>query len=301
MFNRSSKYVVLVIINVIVLYVLLPSENEFEDVVFDTDYVIDVLDNNRDLERKVSDLDEENSLYAESVDDLKRQTAQTDSMLKASRADLGYCENQKLALIELSEKQATERKKSQTAQQYTQQQCSDNLVKLDFVNTQLSEFEQQIRQLKTDNQQLVADAADRQITIENLTSVASKFEANQAGLLELIKGLQDDLIKPIYIKKLYVTPRYCEQPSNSRFICLEKVLVMANFSKAPSANVQVILSDSNGREIGEVSYNARNVRIVTFPFDANTEFAAGEFQLSFKVDGQELIETQAFNPQPNPS
>lgn len=301
MFNRSSKYVVLVIVNVIILYVLLPSETEYEDAAFDTDYVIDVLDNNRDLERKVFDLDEENSLYAESVDDLKRQTAQTDSMLKASRADLGYCENQKSALIELSEKQAEQRKISQTAQQYTQQQCSDNLVKLDFVTAQLSNFEQQIKQLNTDNQQLAVDAADRQITIENLTTVASKFEANQAGLLEIIKGLQDDLAKPIYIKKLYVTPRYCEQPSNSRFICLEKVLVMANFSKAPNSNVQAILSDSNGRVMGEVSYNARNVRIVTFPFATNSEFAAGEYQISFKVDGQELVETQVFSQQPNPS
>lgn len=301
MFNRSSKYIVLVIINVIVLYIMLPSETEFEDVAFDTDYVIDVLDSNRELERKVSNLDEENSLYAESVDDLKRQTAQTDSMLKASRADLGYCENQKLALIELSEKQAEERKKSQTAQQYSQQQCSDNLVKLDFVNSQLSESEQQIKQLKSDNRQLAIDAADSQVTIENLTSAASKFETNRAGLLEIIKGLQDDLVKSIYIKKLYVTPRYCEQPSSSRFICLEKVLVMANFSKTPSSNVQVSLSDPNGRVIGEVSYNAKNVRIVTFPFADDTEFAAGEYTVSFTVDGQELVETQVFSQQQDPS
>jgi hypothetical protein len=301
MFNRSSKYIVLVIINVIILYVLLPSETEFDDTAFDTDYVIDVLDSNRELERKVSDLDEENSLYEESVDDLKRQTAQTDSMLKASRADLGYCENQKLALVELSQKQSDERKKSQTAQQYTQQQCSDNLVKLDFVSAQINDFEDQIKQLKTDNRQLAADATDRQITIENLTTVASKFEDNQAGLLQIIKGLQDDLVKPVYIKKTYVTPRYCEQPSNSRFICLEKVLVMANFSKTPTSIVEVTLNDPNGRAIGEVSYNARDVRIVTFSFATNTEFAAGEYRVSFKVDGQDLFETQVFSQQPNQS
>lgn len=298
MFNRSAKYIVLVIVNIVFLYVFLPEEPEFDDVVFDSTYVIDVLDNNRELEREVQNLDQENTLYADSVDDLKRQTAQQDSMLKASREDLAYCQDQKESLIELSNKQSEERKKNQTAQQYTQQQCSDNLVKLEFVTAQVAENEELLKQLNTSNRELNSMLAEQDITISNLTRSATKYEANRAGLLEIIKTLQDDLAKPIYVKKLYVTPRYCDQPANAQLICLEKVLVMANFSKTTVSDVQVSLSDPTGRVLGEVSYNARDVRIVTFPFANRAQFSAGEFQLTFTVDGQVLQQNQVFSQNP---
>lgn len=295
MFNRSLKYIVLVVVNIIVLYYFYISEDsEFDDVIFETTFVIDLLDNNKNLERKVVELDDENHLFSESIDDYKRQISQTESNIKTIKSDLAICHNQKKVLIELSEMQAIERGKNKSDQAISQLQCSDNLVKLKFLNVQIEGFQERIKQLNNENIALTSELSESNIMIDKLNKNADKFESNKSDLLEIIKTLENDLHSPIYVKKLYVTPRYCEGTKAKDVICLEKVLVMANFSKLPFTDVLIKLKAPNGNVIGELTYNPSNTNIVTFPLSDRTEFLNGDFELSFEVDNLLLVEKQSF-------
>jgi AAA+ ATPase superfamily predicted ATPase len=151
MLNSSLKYIVLVVINIIVLYVFISEDSELDGVIFDVTYVLDLLDSNKILEHKSIELNKENVKFSESIDDYKRLVSQTDLDLKISKTDLTYCDSQKNDLIELSERQAIERRKNRGEQQFSQMQCSDNLLKLELVNLQIQDLQKHIKLLNDEN------------------------------------------------------------------------------------------------------------------------------------------------------
>jgi hypothetical protein len=297
MFNRSLKYIVLVIVNLIVLYFFVyegNEDNKVDDVIFDANYVEDLLVSNENFKANIEKLDKENALFSESIDKYKREISQTNSNLKTSSSDLASCNSQKNILINLSERQATDRTKNKSDQVISQLQCSDNLVKLELVNLQIGSLQKQIKHLNNENSSIMLELSESNIKIDKLNRNVDKFESNKSGYLEVIDELRDDLNSSIYVKKFYVTPRYCEGTKYKDVICLDEVLLMTNFSKPPFTDVLVKLKDPRGRVIGELTYNPQNAKIVNFPFPNKAEFLKGDFEISFEVDNLLFIEKQSF-------
>jgi hypothetical protein len=297
MFNRSLKYIVLVIVNLIVLYFFVyegNEDNKVDDVIFDANYVEDLLVSNENFKANIEKLDKENALFSESIDKYKREISQTNSNLKTSSSDLASCNSQKNILINLSERQATDRTKNKSDQVISQLQCSDNLVKLELVNLQIGSLQKQIKHLNNENSSIMLELSESNIKIDKLSRNVDKFESNKSGYLEVIDELRADLNSSIYVKKFYVTPRYCEGTKYKDVICLDEVLLMTNFSKPPFTDVLVKLKDPRGRVIGELTYNPQNAKIVNFPFPNKAEFLKGDFEISFEVDNLLFIEKQSF-------
>jgi hypothetical protein len=297
MFNRSLKYIVLVIVNLIVLYFFVyegNEDNKVDDVIFDANYVEDLLVSNENFKANIEKLDKENALFSESIDKYKREISQTNSNLKTSSSDLASCNSQKNILINLSERQATDRTKNKSDQVISQLQCSDNLVKLELVNLQIGSLQKQIKHLNNENSSIMLELSESNIKIDKLNRNVDKFESNKSGYLEVIDELRADLNSSIYVKKFYVTPRYCEGTKYKDVICLDEVLLMTNFSKPPFTDVLVKLKDPRGRVIGELTYNPQNAKIVNFPFPNKAEFLKGDFEISFEVDNLLFIEKQSF-------
>lgn len=297
MFNRSLKYIFLVIVNLIVLYFFVYGGNEgnkLDDVIFDANYVEDLLVSNENFKADIEKLDKENALFSKSIDEYKREISQANSNLKTSSSELASCNSQKNLLTNLSERQATGRTKNKSDQVISQLQCSDNLVKLELVNLQISSLQKQIKHLNNENSSIMLELSESNIEIDKLNRNVDKFESNKSGYLEVIDELRDDLNSSIYVKKFYVTPRYCEGTKYKDIICLDEVLLMTNFSKPPFTDVLVKLKDPRGRVIGELTYNPQNAKIVNFPFSNKAEFLKGDFEISFEVDNLLFIEKQSF-------
>ena len=297
MFNRSLKYIFLVIVNLIVLYFFVYGGNEgnkLDDVILDANYVEDLIVSNENFKADIKKLDKENALFSKSIDEYKREISQANSNLKTSSSELASCNSQKNLLTNLSERQATGRTKNKSDQVISQLQCSDNLVKLELVNLQISSLQKQIKHLNNENSSIMLELSESNIEIDKLNRNVDKFESNKSGYLEVIDELRDDLNSSIYVKKFYVTPRYCEGTKYKDIICLDEVLLMTNFSKPPFTDVLVKLKDPRGRVIGELTYNPQNAKIVNFPFSNKAEFLKGDFEISFEVDNLLFIEKQSF-------
>jgi cell division septation protein DedD len=92
MFNRSIKYVILVIINIVVITLLVMGDDQKSDV-FDTDYVINLLDNSKRLERQVISLAAQNKFLETSSENVQRQIMQTRDMIDGNIERLQQCKS----------------------------------------------------------------------------------------------------------------------------------------------------------------------------------------------------------------
>ncbi len=93
MFNRSIKYLVLVIINIVIIAILVMDDDQNSDV-FDTDYVINLLDNSKQLERQVTNLTAQNKFLETSSENVQRQIKQTRSMIDGNVERLQQCKSE---------------------------------------------------------------------------------------------------------------------------------------------------------------------------------------------------------------
>jgi hypothetical protein len=112
MFIKSLKYLALAVCGITLIYFIFSDTPETDDVLFDIDYVLDLLDSNKALEQQVSELDERNAFYIESVDNYKREISIVNSTFKSAVADLASCDKKIDSLVALSEAQAAQRKKT---------------------------------------------------------------------------------------------------------------------------------------------------------------------------------------------
>lgn len=289
MFNRSIKYLVLVVINIVIITILIMGEDQTSDV-FDTDYVISLLDDNKQLERKVEDLSVQNKYLESSGSDIQRQIMQTRALIDENVEKLNQCNADKEAYISLADKQASERRKLLTSNSFNAQECSDNAVQVSFLNKQMVS-------LKTQLSEATSAARDAKLENELLRNEIAKMSANSGEvddekklLNETIQQLEQDLVSNIYIKQIYTTPVYCQPPRFESRVCVQRLLVRPQFSKKPFTDVQTTLTDPNGKIIGKFSFDSSKAKLVNFPFADNTEHLAGEYTVTFVVNAQTLVE-----------
>ena len=105
MFNRSIKYLVLVIINIVIIAILIMGDDQKSDV-FDTDYVITLLDSNKQLERQVANLSAQNKLLETSGEEIQQEILQTKSMIETNAEKLKQCRTEQASMLSLAEEQA---------------------------------------------------------------------------------------------------------------------------------------------------------------------------------------------------
>lgn len=290
MFNRSIKYLVLVIINIVVITVLLVGDDQNPDV-FDTDYVISLLDNNKQLERQLDDVTAQNKFLESTADDIQRQIVQTRSMIDVNVENLKQCRMEQSSAIALAEQQAQRRKNIASAQAYSAEECSDNAVQVNFLNKQMASLKQQLTEANAATRTANTETQLLQSQLDKLNASVTKFEQEKKSFQETIQLLENDLSNNIYVKQIYTTPTYCQPPRFDELVCVQRLLVRPQFSKKPFTDVQTTLTNPRGKVIGKFSFDASKAKLVNFPFPENTEQPAGEYQIKFMVNDQTLVES----------
>jgi hypothetical protein len=288
MFNRSIKYLVLVIINIVIITILVMGEDQKSDV-FDTDYVINLLDNSKKLEREVTELSAQNRFLETSGEDIQRQIVQTRGMIDTSVEQLQQCKSEQAAMLSLAEQQALQRRKIVSSQSFSAEECSDNAVQVSFLNKQMVSLKEQVTAANAAARDANTEKQLIQSQLDKLNSDLEQFNEEKKLLQEANQQLESDLSSNIYIKQIYTTPAYCQPPRFEELVCVQRLLVRPQFSKKPFTDVQTTLTNPRGKVIGKFSYDASKAKLVNFPFPDDTEQPAGEYIVSFAVDDQTLI------------
>ncbi|MFT7095318.1 MAG: hypothetical protein ACI9UD_002187 [Glaciecola sp.] len=289
MFNRSIKYLVLVIINIVILTILVMSENRKSDV-FDTDYVINLLDNSKKLEREVADFSAQNKFLETSNEDVQRQIVQTRAMIDTSIQELKECKSEQASMLSLVEQQALQRRKMVSPQSYSAEECSDNAVQVSFLNKQMLSLKEQVTVANANARDANTEKQIMQNELDKLNSIIEKFNAEKSMQLEVNQQLERDLSSNIYVKQIYTAPTYCQPPRFEELVCVQRLLVRPQFSKKPFTDVQATLTNPRGKVIGKFSYDATEAKLINFPFPDDKEQPAGEYIVSLVVNDQTLIE-----------
>jgi cell division protein FtsB len=289
MFNRSIKYVILVIINIVVITLLVMGDDQKSDV-FDTDYVINLLDSSKQLERQVTNLTAQNKFLETSNENVQRQLMQTRDMIDGSVERLRQCRSDQASMVALREQQLLQRSKIVSSQSFSAQVCSDNAVKVSFLNKQMISLKAQLTAANTEARSANTENQIMQSKLEKLNLSIEKFGEEKRLLQEINKQLETDLSSNIYVKQIYTAPTYCQPSRFEELVCVQRLLVRPQFSKTPFTDVQTTLTDPQGKVIGSFSFEATKAKLVDFPFPEDTEQSAGEYTVSFAVDGQTLLE-----------
>lgn len=297
--NRSKKYIVLVVINIFVIIFFITRSQEPDDFVFNSNYVIELLDSNEAQKASIERLAQQQNQLQANITQIEQEMSQTYATLQQSQQQVQQCQNSQQALRELNEKQALARKQIQTEQEYLQQQCSDANVALEFSNEQRDELQTQLNQQSIVVQNLKQEIESLQNMIDKQSAETNALEQQNSALLETIQVLNNDLVAPVYLKTLYVTPQYCVQQGTSSGSCLEKVLLFPKFSKAPKGKVLVVFKDPAGRTIKQQDYDPLAGRVLVFDLSPRTLLPTGNYLFSFTVEDQVVTQTYRFE-QPVP-
>lgn len=289
MFNRSIKYLVLVIINIVIITILIMGDDQKSDV-FDTDYVITLLDSNKQLERQVDDLSAKNKFLESSGEEIQQQMLQTSVMIDESTEKLQQCRAEQASMLSLAEQQASERKKLISSPLISAQECSDNAVQVNFLNKQLTSLKEQLAVANDATRTANTEKQLLQNQLDKLSASIEKQDEEKSELKETMQQLEDDLSANIYIKQIYTAPTYCQPPRFAELVCVQRLLVRPQFSKKPYTDVQTTLTNPKGKVIGKFTFDSSKAKLVNFPFPENTEQPAGEYTVNFVVNGQNLVE-----------
>jgi hypothetical protein len=290
MFNRSTKYFVLVVINIVVVTILFMGKDQNSEV-FDTDYVINLLDSNKQLESKVDDIFAEKKILEMSNDEIQREIVQIRTMSDLSIDKLTQCRDEQSASVALADRQIRERKKLLTSQSFSAEECSDNAVQVSFLTKQMLSTKARLEDAKAESRNLIAEKLLLQSQLDKADERKEAAAEQRKALQETIQILEQDLLSSIYVKKIYATPTYCQASRFPEVVCIERLLIRPQFSKKPYTDVKTTLTNPKGKVVGEFSFDASKAKLINFPFPENVEQPAGEYIVSFVVNDQTLVES----------
>lgn len=289
MFNRSIKYLVLVIINIVIVTILIMGEDQDSNV-FNTDYVINLLDNSKKLEREVVELSKRNRFLETSSGDIQRQIEQTRAMIDTSIEKLTLCKTEQAAMLSPGEQPLLQYKKLVSPQSTGTQECSDNALQVSVLNKKMVLLKERVITSSAAARDSNTEKKVMQRQLDKLNSIVEKFNEEESLLQEANQQLERDLSSNIYIKQIYATPTYCQPPRIEELVCVQRLLVRPKFSKKPFTDVQTTLINPIGKVIGKFSYHASKAQLINFPFPDDSEQPAGEYIVSLVVNDQILIE-----------
>jgi hypothetical protein len=289
MLNLSIKYLVLVVINIVIVTILIIGEDQKFDV-FDTDYVINLLDNSKKLERQIVDLSSRNRFLETSSEGIQRQIVQTRIMIDTSLEKLKRCKTEQVTMISLGEQQVVQRAETASPQSFSVKECSNNSAQVSLLNKQMIALKEQVTIANAAVRDANTEIKIMQSELDKLHSTIERFNQGESLLQKANQQLESDLSSNIYVKQMYATPTYCQPPRFEELVCVQRLLVRPKFSKKPFTNVQTTLINPRGKVIGKFNYDANKAKLINFPFPENSKQPAGEYIVSLVVNAQILIE-----------
>ena len=282
MFNRSLKYILLLFVNIVVLLALYLNQAPKEVGVFDTQFVIDLLEERDDLQERVIDIESTESSRNEQIDRLQNRVKSLTEYQEELNGDFLICESNRILAQALVREQAAELNVV-TSTEITPANCDSQnarirLARQELANAQV-QLEQQtelVKELRSElaNADEQNDRRDMERTIESLK--------------EQVAQLRADIENPIYLKSVYISGRKCQTPQFDELVCLQEVLVRPQFSKAPTSDVVVTVYTPNDRVLASASFESKRAQLFRFPLGRGQEVLAGEFRATFEVEDETL-------------
>ncbi|MDP5033104.1 MAG: hypothetical protein NWQ54_12415 [Paraglaciecola sp.] len=295
----SRKLIVLVlIVCVVIIAFFLYQKSQQPDLMFDDDFVIEMFEKNKKLTTELQEASTGTLAQQQSVNDLKEELSAALMEKNLQVENLNICENQKNAIVaSLNESQDKFEKDVASAKQISQQ-CSQNMKKLPILMADVDAYKKQLEISRAENNKLVAELEALSSKEQELNSSYRVLQKKMDLIYSESVQMREDLFKPMYLKEVFVTPKFCNQVMSADEVCLDSVLVLPKFSKIPYTKVVIKLLDPSDNVIGNTVYNQQENKITQFEMQRRKEFAAGEFTIVVEADNQALRSSHFIGEKP---
>lgn len=283
MFNRSIKYILLLILNIAVLLALYLNQEQDDAGVFDTQFVIGLLEERDELQSALIDAEISVSEVDGKIAELERNLAEMVSEKQYLNREFMRCEANRMSAESLVKEQAAE---LETVIENNQPAtCDAQVAKVRLARQELANTQVQLQQQR----ELVSELETKLRVQDEAPSPSSlQLEKEIESLEAQIKQLKNDIENPIYLKSVYISGRKCEKPQFDELVCIQELLVRPQFSKAPTTDVTVTVYSPNDRVLASASFTSKRAQLFRFPLGRGREVIAGEFTATFEVEDQLL-------------
>ncbi|WP_395344209.1 hypothetical protein PN836_005360 [Ningiella sp. W23] len=319
MFNRSIKYIVLLVINIIILIVLYANNDAEQTGVFDTEFVIDLLAERDSLQEALIDAEILQLEAEKKLGDALIRFADSDVNVELAQQRFERCESARESAQQRSQDLAAQLANSQSTLEQNNRQIiglQDDLMAAraaansstetpaseanpapvvalcDTQEAELAEARQQLARIGVQVEQQ-QDTINELETLLSQASAQDDSEALRAELEELraiIAQLRSDIENPIYLKTVYLNGKKCDAPPFEELVCVEEFLVRPQFSKAPTSDVTVSVYSPDEQLIASATFSSKRAQLFRLSMNSQRELNAGEFTATFEVEG-ELLRT----------
>jgi hypothetical protein len=282
LFNSSKKYIVLLIINIVVLFVLfLNYKDSIVDATepFDTEYVIGIIEKQEELVKTLSDTKQQLADANEMLVKVQTQLTQTQILANGSAQQFRTCESEKLTIIEDARNQQENSNNSIGACDAEQSEVSMGQAKISSLETIIGELREKLVQ------------AEEDLLLKNqlLNQIQNK-DNKQVEALQLENNrLEKALNEPIAIASHYIGARYCEKPRFESLICVKELLVRPSFTKPPITKLGIKVFDKSGNIVAKGEFNSSQAQLFSFSMGHGKELPSGDYLVKYTVDNQTLI------------
>lgn len=295
----SRKLIVLVVILIaLAILFFFYQKSQKQELLFDDDFVIEMFEKNKKLSAELQDVSSNSVMHEKILKESKEELAQAVMEKNLQIENLNICENQKSAIVaSLNEKQDEFAKDVASAKQ-SSQQCNDMSKKLPVLMADVEAYKKQLEISRSENNKLLTELADLASKEQELSTRHNVLQKKMDLIYSESVQMKDDLFKPLYLKEVFVTPKFCNKVMSAEEVCLDSVLVLPKFSKIPYTNVVIKLFDPSENLIGNANYNKQENKITQFPIERRKEFSAGEFKVVVEADDMTLSYSQFIGETP---
>ena len=281
MFNRSKKYIFLLIVNVIILIAVALKVSQEPDDPFDTDYVIGILENEVQLKNAVIALENQLLSATRRESSLKNQIEQTQLLINTSEQKYRSCEIEKRGIIA----DAKQSNKSSVGLTDTNKQCSSALVDLSVAQNKIESLQAQASRLGNE----LTQSQEQLINANQLLAQAQNRDNTELQNLRLrVLELEQAIKEPISIEQNYINARYCTKPRFDSLICVQEFLVRPTFTKVPVNRLQIEVLDPNKEIVAQGEFNSAKSQLYRLTLGRGAELTSGMYQVVYRVDNQTL-------------
>ncbi|WP_371193401.1 hypothetical protein [Glaciecola sp. SC05] len=283
MFNRSIKYILLLFLNIVVLFALYYNQEPAESGVFDTQFVISLLEERDELQSAVIDAEMGDMQYQEQITALESDIKELTASQQNINSEFMRCETNRASAESLAREQAAQLEII-TNSVVSPANCDAQIAKVRLARQELANTQVQLQQQKDMVIELEARSVQSPIETAPSPDLLRTIEELEAQ----VSQLKADIENPIYLKTVYISGRKCEKPQFDELVCIQELLVRPQFSKAPTSDVTVTVYSPNNRVLASASFNSKRAQLFRFPLGRGKEVLAGDFSATFEVEDQLL-------------
>lgn len=274
MFNRSKKYVVLLLINIIALFgFYLTQQDNTDSDPFDNDFVFGLIEKEDKLVKSVNKLNAQLNEYSQAAQDAEVQLKQTRLLVTTSERKYLSCESEKQDIL------------SAQRQVQTGLNCTNNDAELNAATAKITSLNKQLKKLQVEYTQ----TQEALINAQQLVTQAQNRDNKKFDELNTeIKALKQAIAEPIFVSKHFLSARYCDKPKYEELICVVEFLIRPSFSKPPITRLGIKLLDKEGTTVITQEFDASQSGLYRISMGRGKELPAGKYTVLYSIDNQTI-------------